>query len=517
MDKYLLSIDQGTTSCRAIVFDLKGKAVATGQKEFGQHFPNPGWVEHDANEIFDTQVECIKDAVKKSGIKPEQIAAVAITNQRETTVVWDKETGKPIHNAIVWQCRRTAEVSEALKDLPMFRERTGLVPDAYFSGPKIKWLLENVSGAKEKAKAGKLLFGTIDSWLIYKLTKEQNHLTEPSNASRTLVYNIRTNQWDDELLKHLDIPKAMMPKVVPSNSNFGTTNKDIVGFEAPIYANLGDQQAAMFGQVCFKPGEAKCTYGTGSFLLANIGSEVKLADGLLTTVAWQFEGEKPVYAFEGAIFIAGAAVQWLRDGLKIIESSSETEKMAKSLDSNDGVYFVPALVGMGSPWWNSDVRGTIVGLTRGSSREHFVRAALESMTYQVADVASEMKKHGINLSKLRVDGGATMNEFLLQFQSDVLEIPVERAAQAEATAWGVAQMAGLKARVFTNCDELVKQWQISKEVAPTTDRKHDYEGWKRALNATFAYNVSAPCLSDKKSKDSGSCDKTDKKLVKQGS
>ncbi len=486
MAKYILSIDQGTTSCRSIVFDLNGRSIGVGQKEFAQHYPKPGWVEHDAQEIFQTQVDCIKESVKAAGIKGADIAAVGITNQRETTVVWDKASGQPIHNAIVWQCRRTQEFAETLKKDSRFREKTGLVPDAYFSGPKISWLLEHVPGARAKAERDALSFGTIDSWLIYKLTKEANHLTEPSNASRTMVFDIKNCNWDDELLERLSIPRSMMPNVVPSNSNFGLTNKDLLGFEAPILADLGDQQAALFGQCCFERGMAKCTYGTGSFLLANIGNEMKLMDGMLTTVGWQLDGEKPVYAFEGAIFVAGAAVQWLRDGLGIIESSEQSERLATSIKSNEGVYFVPALVGLGSPWWNSDVRGTIVGLTRGSKREHLVRAALESMAYQVGDVAVDMAEHGVRISELRVDGGATRNNFVLQFQADILNVPVMRASQVESTAWGVACLAGLKAGLIKDMVELERNWQSDLKVMPQENRRAEYEGWKRALAGAFA-------------------------------
>lgn len=492
MTKFIVSIDQGTTSCRSFVFDKDGKTLGMGQKEFAQHYPKPGWVEHDAQEIFETQVDCIKEAVKSAGIKPEEIAAAAITNQRETTVVWDKSNDKPIHNAIVWQCRRTQHEAEALRSDSSFREKTGLFPDAYFSGLKISWLLDNVKGAREKAEAGELQFGTIDSWLIRKLTKDRNHFTEPSNASRSMVYNIKDMDWDNELLKKLNIPRSMMPQVVPSNANFGLTDKNIVGFEAPILANLGDQQAALFGQCCFDKGMMKCTYGTGSFLLANIGNKVKLTDGLLTTIGWQLEGEDPIYAFEGAIFITGAAVQWLRDGLGIIESSDQTEKLATSIDSNDGVYFVPALVGLGAPWWNSDVRGTLVGLTRGTKREHLVRAALEAMAYQVADVTAIMKEHGIDVSELRVDGGATRNNFVLQFQADLLDVPVLRSSQVESTAWGVAALAGLKSGLIKDLAELNKDWKSDAQIKPKEDRKAEYEGWKAALaGATVCAEINA--------------------------
>ncbi|MBX9694562.1 MAG: glycerol kinase GlpK [Cyanobacteria bacterium] len=486
MTRYIVSIDQGTTSSRAIVFDQKGEVMGNCQKEFTQHFPKPGWVEHDAEEILNSQVECIKGAVKEAGISGDQVAAVGISNQRETSVVWDRESGKPVSNAIVWQCRRTQALAEELKKDESFRNKTGLVPDAYFSGPKVKWILDNVDGARQQAEAGKLAFGTIDSWLVRRLTKEKNHLSEPSNASRTMIFNIHENDWDDELLRKLDVPRSMMPRIVPSNSNFGTTDKDLVGFEAPICGILGDQQAALFGQACFKPGMSKCTYGTGSFLLTNIGTKAKLTDGLLTTIAWQLEGEELVYAFEGAIFVAGAAIQWLRDGLGIIESSDQTEKLATSIVSNEGVYFVPALVGLGSPWWDSDVRGTIVGLTRGSKREHLVRAALESMAYQVGDVSVNMNQHGIGISELRVDGGATRNGFMLQFQADILGVPVVRAKQIESTAWGVAALSGLKAGVFESLEQLNEQWQSDLRLQPQTDRKVDYEGWQKALAGAFA-------------------------------
>lgn len=487
MAKFILSIDQGTTSCRAIVFDTTGSAVGVGQKEFAQHFPQPSWVEHDAEEILSTQIECIKDAVKSAGIAGSDIACAGITNQRETTVVWNKKTGKPIHRAIVWQCRRTQEHAQRLgKESNEFREKTGLIPDAYFSGPKISWILENVKDARSLAEKGELAFGTIDTWLIWNLTKEHKHVTEPSNASRTMMYNIRDMRWDDSLLKRLDVPKSMMPNVVASDAHFGDLDDKLVGFSAPILADLGDQQAALFGQCCFDPGMAKCTYGTGSFLLANIGDKPRTTPGLLTTVAWQLEGQPSIYASEGAVFIAGAAIQWLRDGLGIIESSEETERIARSIESNEGVYFVPALVGMGSPWWNSDVRGTIVGLTRGSGRAHLVRAALESMAYQIADVAKDMSDNNIDLAELRVDGGATKNEFMLQFQADVLGVPVVRSNQVEATAWGVGSLAALKAGIYKDKSELGKLWKRDLAVKPKLNRSDDYDGWQRALKGAFA-------------------------------
>jgi glycerol kinase len=488
MKQYILSIDQGTTSCRAIVFDKTGKALGVGQKEFAQFFPKPSWVEHDAEEILKTQIECIKLAVKEAKVSPDDIACVGITNQRETTVVWDKESGKPVYNAIVWQCRRTQAFADELRqDADFIRSKTGLVPDAYFSGPKIRWILDNVPGARAKAEAGKLCFGTIDTWLIWNLTKEKTHATEGSNASRTMLFNIHTMSFDEELLSRIGVPASMLPKVLPSNANFGHTKKDLVGFEAPILAVLGDQQAALFGQCCLEEGMAKCTYGTGGFLLANMGEKAKLTSGLLTTVAWQLENKKPTYAFEGAIFVAGAAIQWLRDGLGIIENSSETEALANSITSNEGVYFVPALVGLGSPWWNSDVRGTIVGLTRGSGRAHFVRAALESMAYQISDVLEDMRNNGIGLRELRVDGGASKNAFMLQFQADVLGVPVLRSSQGESTAWGVAAMAALKAGLIGSEKELNDLWQCDLKIVPTTDRKAEYRGWQSALKGAFAH------------------------------
>jgi glycerol kinase len=485
--KHVLSIDQGTTSCRAIVFDTAGKSLGVGQKEFTQYFPQPGWVEHDAEEIVSVQVECIKAAIKNAGVAPEDIACVGITNQRETTVVWNRETGKPICKAIVWQCRRTQDKAKELRrEIDFYRDKTGLIPDAYFSGPKLQWILHNIKGASKLAEEGKLAFGTIDTWLIWNLTSDRKHLTEPSNACCTMMFNIHTLDWDEELLKRFDVPRSMMPKVVASDANFGTTDKALVGFAAPILADLGDQQAALFGQCCFKTGMAKCTYGTGSFLLANVGTSARTATGMLTRIAWQREGGDATYAIEGAIFIAGAAVQWLRDGLGIIDSSEETEKMASSLESNEGVYFVPALVGLGSPWWNSDVRGTIVGLTRGSGRNHLVRAALESMAYQIADVAQDMEKTGIKLSELRVDGGATKNAFMIQFQADLLGVPVVRSSQVESTAWGVAALAGLKAGLFKSESEIEGLWQRDVTVKPKVKRDTEYSGWQRALKGAFA-------------------------------
>lgn len=492
MAGYILSIDQGTTSCRAILFDTNGGTIAVGQREFTQHFPRAGWVEHDAKEILSTQIRCISDCLEKAKIDPKQVAGVAITNQRETTVVWNKKTGEPIHHAIVWQCRRTQETALKLREHAIFRDRTGLVPDAYFSGPKIQWLLDNVQGARALAEKGDLLFGTIDTWLIWNLTGGDSHATEPSNASRTMAFNLHTLQWDEELLKLLNVPQQILPRIMPSNANFGTTRKELVGFEAPIVAVLGDQQAALFGQACFEPGMGKCTYGTGAFLLANIGVTPKMVPGLLTTVGWQLEGQKAVYGLEGAIFIAGAAVQWLRDGLGLIENSDQVEALATSVRSNDGVYFVPAFVGMGSPYWNSDVRGAIVGITRGTKRAHFARAALEAMAYQVRDVVDAMRQHDVQIAEQRVDGGATKNNFMMQFQADLLGVPIVRSAQTESTAWGVAAMAGMKLKLIKDMAEVTDKWKHGETFNPGADRSDLYAGWKAAVKGAFAASQSEP-------------------------
>lgn len=493
MKRYILSLDQGTTSSRAMLFDQSGKTLGMGQKEFTQHFPQPGWVEHDAEEILNTQIDCINLCLKNAGVDGSEVACIGITNQRETTVAWNKHTGKPVYRAIVWQCRRTQDLAYKLRtESDEFREKTGLVPDAYFSGPKLKWILDNVPGAKELAAKGDLLFGTIDTWLLWNLTGGRSHATEPSNASRTMLFNLKTLEWDPVLLKRLGVPLQMMPEVKSSNSNFGTTDKNIIGFEAPITGMLGDQQAALFGQACLKQGMAKCTYGTGGFLLVNIGNSARLVPGLLTTLAWKIGNEAPTYAIEGAIFISGAAIQWLRDGLNILESSDQAEAMASSIASNEGVYFVPALVGMGSPWWNSDVRGTIVGLTRGTSKAHLVRAALEAMAYQVKDVSVQMEEHGLAITELRVDGGATRNNLMLQFQSDLLGVPLVRSGQVEATAWGAAAIAALGSGLIQSPAQISKDWLADRSFQPSVDRTREYDGWKRALKGAFA-SVAGAC------------------------
>jgi glycerol kinase len=492
LKKYIVSIDQGTTSCRALVFSATGQILGLSQREFSQRYPHPDWVEHDPLEILSVQIDCIKGAVKTAAINTDEIACVAITNQRETTVVWDRATLKPVHNAIVWQCRRTTAIVDKLKQhADLFKTKTGLIPDAYFSGPKIRWILDNVPKAQGQANNGELAFGTIDSWLIANLSEERNHLTEPSNASRTMLFNIETLAWDNELMQLVGIPANMMPKVVPSNSNFGTTRKDLLGFSAPILAVLGDQQAALFGQCCFEPGMLKCTYGTGSFILANIGNTIRTAKGLLTTIAWQLTDEKPIYALEGANFIAGAAIQWLRDNLRLIESSDETEDLANSIESNEGVYFIPAFVGLGSPWWNSDIRGGIVGLTRSTGKAHFARAALEAIAYQIKDIQEEITQADLPMSELRVDGAVSNNMFMLQFQADLLGIPIKRSSEIESTAWGVAALAAYTSGL-TTLDQLRTGWQCGLSLDPKNDRSSEYQGWQRALAGMLAVTSPLP-------------------------
>ena len=488
MKKHIVSITKEQPVVGLLFLIFMVKHLVSGKRNSRQFFPQPGWVEHDPLEIVTTQIQCIKDAVTSAAIDPQSIACVGITNQRETTVVWERSSGKPIYPAIVWQCRRTQEMVKELEhDANLIRQKTGLIPDAYFSGPKVKWILDKVQGARKLADDGKLAFGTIDSWLIWNLSREKRHLTEPSNASRTMLFNINDLTWDNDLLLRQAVPEQMLPQVVSSNSNFGTTNKDLLGFAAPILSNLGDQQAALFGQCCFSEGMAKCTYGTGSFFLANIGARCELTPGLLTTVAWKLDQDTANYAHEGSIFISGAGLQWLRDGLHIIDTTDETEALAMSLPSNEGVYFVPAFVGLGSPWWNSDARGTIVGLTRGSGRAHLVRAALEAVAYQVSDVAESMANSGVKLSELRVDGGVTNNKFMLQFQSDLLGVPILRAAQMESTAWGVAALAALKANLISNTNELSAAWNHDFQARPKVDRSKEYAQWRLALKGAFAY------------------------------
>lgn len=495
MDKFILSLDQGTTSSRAMLFDKAGKVVHVAQREFKQHFPKPGWVEHNANEIWGSILAVIAGVLSESNVKPEQIAGIGITNQRETTVVWDKETGVPVYNAIVWQSRQTSGICDELKAQgynDLFRDKTGLLIDAYFSGTKVKWILDNVDGAREKAEAGKLLFGTIDTWLIWKLSGGRAHVTDYSNASRTLMFNINDLKWDEELLKILGVPASMLPEVKPSSEVYAqTATHHFFGKEVPIAGAAGDQQAALFGQACFEKGMAKNTYGTGCFMLMNTGEKaVKSENGLLTTIAWGLNG-KVEYALEGSIFVAGSAIQWLRDGLRMLKDAKDSEGYAERVESTDGVYVVPAFVGLGTPYWDSDVRGAVFGLTRGTSKEHFVRATLESLAYQTKDVLSAMEADsGIQLKTLRVDGGVVKNNFLMNFQSDILNVPVERPVVNETTALGAAYLAGLAVGYWDSQEEIAEQWAIDRSFEPKMsddERSLLYGGWKKAVNAAMAF------------------------------
>ncbi|RIA08503.1 glycerol kinase [Flavobacteriaceae bacterium MAR_2010_72] len=490
MNKFILALDQGTTSSRAIVFDKQGNTVSVAQKEFTQYFPKPGWVEHDPQEIWSTQAGVAAEAIAKKGLNVENIAAIGITNQRETVVVWDKNTGKPIYNAIVWQDKRTASYCDELKKLgkqDLIREKTGLVIDSYFSGTKVKWILDHVEGARQKAESGELILGTIDTWLIWNFTKGEKHITDVSNASRTLLFNINTMDWDDELLDLLTIPKSMLPQVRQSSEVYGHTTSTFYDSKIPISGIAGDQQAALFGQMCTKPGMVKNTYGTGCFMLMNIGDQPKVSkNNLLTTVAWKING-KTSYALEGSIFIAGAVVQWLRDSLKIIRNSSEVETLANSVAHSDGVYFVPAFAGLGAPHWNQQAQGTIFGLTRGSTDAHIARAALESIAYQTMDILKAMEADsGISIQELRVDGGATINNMLMQFQSDVLNTITVRPKVVETTAMGAAFLAGLAVGYWESPEDIQNIWQIENKFHPTTDRQQidtGIEGWYKAIEA----------------------------------
>ncbi|KYO65473.1 glycerol kinase GlpK [Thermovenabulum gondwanense] len=488
MAKYVMALDQGTTSSRAIIFDENGSIISVAQKEFTQIYPKPGWVEHDPMEIWGTQIGVAKEALEKARLVPEDIAAIGITNQRETTIVWDKNTGKPVYNAIVWQCRRTAPICDELKEKGLaetIRKKTGLVVDAYFSGTKIKWILDNVEGVREKAQKGEVLFGNVDTWLIWNLTGGKVHVTDYSNASRTMIFNIHKLDWDDDILKELNIPRAMLPEVKPSSFVYGYTEPEVFGAKVPIAGDAGDQQAALFGQPCYKPGMAKNTYGTGCFMLMNTGEKAVASEsGLLTTIAWGVDG-KVEYALEGSIFIAGAVVQWLRDELRIIDTSAQSEEYATKVPDTNGVYLVPAFVGLGAPYWDMYARGTIVGLTRGAKREHIIRAALESIAYQTKDVLEAMQKDsGINLTALKVDGGAVANNFLMQFQADILGVPVARPRVTETTALGAAYLAGLAVGYWNSMDEIAKKWQIDREFKPVMEeetRNKLYTGWKKAV------------------------------------
>jgi glycerol kinase len=488
MSRFVLALDQGTTSSRAIVFGHDGRPRATAQQEFPQHFPQPGHVEHDPEDIWSSQLATARSALSQAGLTAGDIAAIGVTNQRETTILWDRKTGKPIAPAIVWQSRITSERCDRLKDEgceSVFRAKTGLVIDAYFSGTKIAHLLDTVVGARAGAECGNVLFGTVDSFLLWRLTGGKLHITDPSNASRTLLYNIHTGQWDDELLKLLGVPRAMLPEVRPSSAVYGETEPSLFGGAIPIAGIAGDQQAATFGQTCFSPGMAKNTYGTGCFMLMNTGAKpVASHKGLLTTVAWQI-GNELTYALEGAVFVAGAAVQWLRDGLGVIASAAETESLARSVTDNGGVYFVPAFVGLGAPYWDSDARGLLIGLTRGTTRAHLARAALEAMAYQTRDVLSAMQQDsGTPLAALRVDGGATANRWLLEFQANVLGVPVHRPVVQETTALGAAYLAGLAVGYWSNLADLEANWARDVEVQPqmpAADRDALYHGWQRAV------------------------------------
>lgn len=494
-DKYILAIDQGTTSSRAIIFNQQGEIVTIAQREFEQFFPKPGWVEHDANEIWTSVITCMAEALRKADIRANQIEGIGITNQRETTVVWDKHTGKPIYRAIVWQSRQTDDICKQLIEQgyeDTFRQKTGLLIDAYFSGTKVKWILDHVEGAHEKAEKGELLFGTIDTWLVYKLSGGKAHVTDYSNASRTLMFNIYDLKWDDELLEILTVPKSMLPEVRESSEVYATTvNYHFFGYEVPIAGIAGDQQAALFGQACFEPGMAKNTYGTGCFMLMNTGEKgVASKHGLLTTLAWGLDG-KVEYALEGSVFIAGSAVQWLRDGLQLISSAPESEELATKVASTDGVYVVPAFVGLGTPYWDTDARGAVFGLTRGTRKEHFVRATLESLAYQTKDVLESMiADSNINLKSLRVDGGMVKNNFLMQFQSDMLDVPVERPKIQETTALGAAYLAGIAVGYWESKEEIAELWQKERTFEPNCNEKERnklYDGWKKAVAATRVF------------------------------
>ncbi len=488
MSKYVMALDAGTTSNRCIIFDREGNQVAVAQKEFKQIYPHPGWVEHDPMEIWATQLGVAQEAILKARTEAKEIAAIGITNQRETTIVWDKNTGLPVYNAIVWQCRRTADYCESLEAEweDKIRAKTGLKIDAYFSGTKIRWILENVPGAREKAEKGDLLFGTVDTWLIWNLTRGKAHVTDYSNASRTMLFNIHTLEWDDEILQLLDIPKCMLPEVRPSSDVYGETDYTLFGDGIRIAGAAGDQQAALFGQTCFKPGEAKNTYGTGCFLLMNTGSKpVASRNGLVTTIAWGLNG-KVEYALEGSIFVAGAAIQWLRDEMGLVENSPASERYARMVDDTNGVYMVPAFVGLGAPYWDPYARGAIVGLTRGANRNHVIRATLESLAYQTWDVLHAMEADsGIRLDSLKVDGGACANDFLMQFQADIIRSEVRRPVCIETTALGAAYLAGLATGYWDSQDDVKANWQVSGSFVPQMDAKlaqEKLDGWHAAVN-----------------------------------
>ena len=489
MDKYILALDQGTSSSRAIVFDHEGNIRSTAQMEFTQYFPKPGWVEHNPMEIWSSEAAVIAEAITKMGINGKDIAGIGITNQRETTIVWDAETGEPVYNAIVWQDRRTSEFCDTLRDkADWIRGKTGLIIDAYFSGTKIHWILENVPGAREKAEAGKLRFGTVDSWLVWQLTRGEVHVTDVSNASRTMLFNIHTLEWDQELLDLLGIPRSMMPSVRSSSEVYGHTKTTIFAHAVPIGGIAGDQQAALFGQMCTEPGSVKNTYGTGCFLLMNTGEKPILSrNNLLTTIAWKI-GDKVNYALEGSIFVGGSVVQWLRDGLGIIRSSSEIEALARTVEDNGGVYFVPALTGMGAPYWDQYAHGTICGITRGTTAAHIARAALEGIAFQTMDIVGAMEKDaGVPLSELKVDGGASRNDLMMQFQADILGASVVRPQVTETTAMGACYLAGLAVGYWSSLDEIKAQWQAEHVFTPSgADTTALKAGWADAIGRTLS-------------------------------
>lgn len=497
MEQYIMSLDQGTTSSRAILFNKKGEIVYTAQREFPQYFPQPGWVEHNPSEIWSSILAVIATCLAEAEVKPSQIAGIGITNQRETTVVWEKDTGHPVYNAIVWQSRQTADICADLKTQgheDMIRQKTGLLIDPYFSATKVKWILDHVEGARDRAERGELLFGTIDSWLIWKLSGGTAHVTDYSNASRTMMYNIHELEWDQEILDLLDIPRAMLPEVRGSSEVYAhTVPYHFFGSEVPIAGAAGDQQAALFGQACYEEGAIKNTYGTGCFMLMNTGERaIHSQHGLITTIAWGIDG-KIEYALEGSIFVAGSAIQWLRDGLRMIKDSKDSELYSSRVDSTDGVYLVPAFVGLGSPYWDSEVRGAVFGLTRGTSKEHFIRATLESLAYQTRDVLNAMQQDSGNpLAKLRVDGGAVKNNLLMQFQSDILGAPVERPVISETTALGAAYLAGLAVGFWSSREEICEQWASERIFEPgmaEEQRERLYAGWQKAVEAAMVFKI----------------------------
>ena len=494
MAKYVMALDSGTTSNRCILFNERGEMCSVAQREFPQYFPKPGWVEHDANEIWASQLGVAVEAMQKIGATAADIAAIGITNQRETTIVWDKVTGEPVYHAIVWQCRRTSEYCDSLKAKGLtdtFRAKTGLVIDAYFSGTKLRWILENVPGVRDRAERGELLFGTVECWLMWKLSGGKIHATDYSNASRTMLFNINTLQWDDEILHELNIPKCMLPTPMPSSGLFGTADPALLGGPIPIAGAAGDQQSALFGQTCFKAGEAKNTYGTGCFMLMNTGEKpVFSKNGLVTTIAWGLDG-KVNYALEGSIFVAGASIQWLRDQLRVIDSSPDSEYMAKKVQDTNGCYVVPAFTGLGAPHWDQYARGTIVGLTRGCNKYHIIRATLDSLAYQVNDVLTAMKADsGIDLAALKVDGGACANNYLMQTQADIINAPVMRPTCVETTAMGAAYLAGLAVGYWANKEDVIKNWAIDRVFKPEiaeADRAARIKGWNKAVKCSYGW------------------------------